>query len=165
LPTKQFFLKSIPKPVWYFGRQMIFLLDNQYFFLLPSDYQKNLDRKKSKRFRTPLEISRNKSINIVKLVNTELIRTSRSPYESSLPGQHPSFEIKWLSTVFHQNFEISYNEWVHQGKVGIIRRAAWQSPWAWRRWWNLLARSAEQYLGRSMQNACCVGILLYRKNF
>jgi hypothetical protein len=70
---------STPRPPWSLGRHMMFQRVSLYFFLWPSLCQKNLDLKKSSLFLTPFGISKKESINIGRLVNTELISTNLSP--------------------------------------------------------------------------------------
>jgi hypothetical protein len=102
---------SIPSPPWSLGWQIMFHLASLYFLLCQSLCQKNHDLKKSSLLSTPTGISK-KDIRIIgKLVRTELISISLSPYDNNFPIQLFNLTSKRSSTGFHSPF-FSLRKWI-----------------------------------------------------
>jgi hypothetical protein len=110
-PSRAVFFTSrswIPSPPWSFGRNATLHLASLYFF---SPYQNNLDRKKSKLFKT--HFGRRKKDNIYRtmLDMTEFMRTSLPPMDNSLLFQLLKRNNNLSSTICHSAF-VSLQKWI-----------------------------------------------------
>jgi hypothetical protein len=90
---------------------MMFHFVSLDIFFCPSLCQKIHDLRKSNLVHTPLGISRKDSINMSKLVRTELISTRWSPYDNNLI-QLPSIFLKMIFHWFlHTIFQLHMMNW------------------------------------------------------
>ena len=77
---------KIPRPPWSLGRHNMFHLASLYLCLFEDPCQKNLDLKRSRFLRTPLEISKKDIINMGRLLKTEFSKTSLPQNTSVSPS-------------------------------------------------------------------------------